>query len=69
MLKFNQLWQWLSGKKTKIAAAFYVFQDMIIPIWFEGGVPTTLDRTLRTIAVVLVSVGLGHAAVKGVSKK
>ncbi len=63
-----KLWSWLDGKKTKLAAAFYIFQDLIVPIWFDGSVPPILDKVLQTLAVLFVALGIGHGALKGVRK-
>lgn len=63
-----KLWGWLDGKKTKLAAAFYIFQDLIVPIWFDGSVPPILDKVLQTLAVLFVALGIGHGAFKGARK-
>ena len=63
-----KIWEWMDGKKTKLAAMFWLFQEVIVPIWFENGTPDLLGKILSTIAAILLSLGLTHAAVKGVKK-
>lgn len=58
------VWEWLSGRKTKIAALFFLFQQRIVPLWFEGDVPDTLAKTLMTITEILLFIGLGDSVIK-----
>jgi len=64
-----KVWQWFSGKKTQIALWFYLIQDVILPIWYEDGVPEPVQKTCLTIAAVLGALGLGHKTVKILPKK
>ena len=64
-----ELWNWLSGKKTAIAAALLmiavVLNEVLVGIWGVDAValkPTI--ETLNWFGVALGGVGLAHKAVK-----
>jgi hypothetical protein len=66
MQQLSLLLIWLDGKKTKIAFLVYLIQDQILPIWFDP-MPVTLDKTVKTAAIVLGALGLAHAGAKAVT--
>lgn len=61
----REVWNWLDGKKTKLAALFFIVKEQVLPIWFPDGVPEDMERVLGTITVGLMFLGLGHGMVKG----
>lgn len=57
-------WNWLSGKKTKIAAMYWgLAVPMVAIIWPEGA-PVYVVKGIAIAGLILTYFGLGHAAVK-----
>lgn len=69
----NKIWTWLAGKKTIIAATYWLFYEMLWPelvkIWFNGAAPAVVSKTLLSVGIILSLLGLGHKAVNAVELK
>lgn len=67
MEKVKKVWKWLDGKKTVVAAVYW-FVISHIDIFFPKGVPENINEILIQIGTYLTAAGLGHKAIKGLSK-
>ena len=57
-------WAWLDGKKTLISEGLFLIHFTILPIWFEAGIPPTVEKCMVTAACLLGFLGVGHKALK-----
>jgi len=64
----QKAWQWLSGKKTAIAALYWVTYLDVLPVFFDGDIPDTIEKWLVAIGKYLVYFGLGHKVMKVLQK-
>ena len=58
------IWKWLNGKKTTIAAVYNTAVPLIFQIWFADGVPDMVMKVHLTIGALFTVLGLGHKFVK-----
>lgn len=64
MISYQTPWTWLDGKKTLISEGLFLIHFTILPIWFEDGIPPTVEKILLTVACILGFLGVGHKAIK-----
>jgi len=64
----KKLWAYLDGKKSKIALAYWTIVIPSLPVIFPDGVPTGVNKWVTVAGIVLSSIGLGHATLKGIKK-
>ena len=67
----ERIWRWFDGKKTVLGGIFFVANDyLVIPITthYYGSVPPDLEFWLKTIASLLVVLGVAHKGQKLKSK-
>lgn len=64
MNKIIKVWNYIDGKKTSFAAAYWLLSSSIVPIWFPDGTPGVTGKVITTVGIILTSVGLGHKIVK-----
>jgi hypothetical protein len=60
----KDIWNWLDGKKTKLAAAYWAIAIPSIYILYPNGAPDALNKTIGIIGIILSASGLGHGIVK-----
>jgi len=65
----RRLWNWLNGKKTVIAAAYWGIAIPAIPILFPEGAPPEAEKAIAIIGLVLTYLGLTHKTIKSATKK
>jgi hypothetical protein len=65
--KLRAIWQFLDGKKTAFAAAYW-FIVSNVDVFFPKGVPDNINSVLVQIGAYLTFAGLGHKAIKSLSK-
>ena len=64
----KKFWNWLSGKKTAIAAGYWGLAIPIVPMIWDQGVPDDVNKAVKIVGLVLTYFGLGHKVMKGVVK-
>lgn len=59
------IWKWASGKKRWMALGFFSLDSILRVVWFPGGtMPSSLDKILVSISMLLTAVGATHAMYK-----
>lgn len=64
MKQLKELWIWLDGKKTSLAASYWVLSQSLVPVWYPDGAPELSGKIILSIGIFLTSVGLGHKVIK-----
>ena len=61
--------QWLNGKKTHIAHAYWaVVMPSLVVVWPDGA-PPTVSKVVTIVGIALTAFGYGHKAVKGAANR
>jgi len=68
MKSLKAFWNFLSGKKSKIALCYWSIVTPSIMILWPVQVPTGVSKTHAICGLILTAVGLGHSAIKAYSK-
>ena len=62
-------WVWMNGKKTSLAAMFWLLsQSGLVEVIFDGDPPASVTKVLRVIGILLTVAGLGHKGVKAAGR-
>lgn len=62
----KRVWNWLNGKKTALAAAYWALTATpIINELFDGEPPESVVKWVKVAGWLLTALGLGHKAAKG----
>lgn len=64
----NKLWNWLDGKKSKIALIYWTVITPSLPVFFDKGVPDNVEKIVTVVGFALSALGLGHAGMKALTK-
>lgn len=64
-----KLWNWLDGKKSKIALIYWSVVIPALPVIFDKGVPDNVSKVVTIIGLALSGLGLGHATIKAINKE
>jgi hypothetical protein len=64
----KKLWNWLDGKKSKIALIYWTVLVPALPILFDDNVPDNISKGVIIFGYLLTTLGLGHAGIKSLTK-
>lgn len=62
--KLKSIWNWLNGKKTIIAAIYWLVIMPLLTILYPAGLPIMLLKITTMIGAGLSLIGLSHKFIK-----
>jgi hypothetical protein len=66
-LTAKTIWKWLDGKKCIICTFYWSILTPLLPVMYNGNVPSKVNTIFTAVGLVMSAVGLGHAGVKAYS--
>ena len=64
MIIMKEAIKWFNGKKTTIAAMYWMVIVPALPMIFDGNVPNEVDKWVKISGMMLTVLGVGHKAIK-----